>query len=201
MKADLRRAIQKPHWRYKLLWLGLSLVVTAVGYALSLSGSVQALALGRAGLLSAVVAAGVTGWYALLVQVGRGSRARCGLGNGKRADRADKFSVWVFSFVAVVPLSYLAALIFDTEPSGLFVPVCGVLAFFAAMRAMDITRESSYGWVMSKDAGNASGGSARARFNPIMSDSQRSAFEYEFYDDNLTTVLATLEDPAKRSEI
>ena len=68
MITNLRLTLSKPHWRYKFLWLVLSLVVAGAAYGLD-STDTAALA-----MLSAIAAGLSMVWYALLVAAGAPAR-------------------------------------------------------------------------------------------------------------------------------
>lgn len=194
MKTDLRLALRKPHWRYKLSWLVLSLVVALGGYAFGLTGSQPALALSRLALCFAALAGAVMAWYALLVMAGRGARARVPGRSGSGSDRADKIGVWIFSAAALPVVSYVGAWVFAVDIGATVLPTAGVLAFFAVMRTMDVTRDSCLHAFTGVSCGGLDDRGNRT-FDPALPEMHKSVFEHELYDDNLTTILGQLNDP------
>lgn len=136
MITNLRLTLSKPHWRYKFLWLVLSLGVACAAYGLN-SPDTAAVA-----MMSALAAAVSIAWYALLVAAGAPVRGTGGVVNRQQADRAEKRRVWLFSFIGWPAVSSVAALVLGAPLFATGIVSAAVLAVLAVMRVTDISRES-----------------------------------------------------------
>lgn len=183
MITNLRLTLSKPHWRYKFLWLVLSLVVAGAAYGLD-STDTAALA-----MLSAIAAGLSMVWYALLVAAGAPARDTGGVVNSQQADSSEKRRVWLFSVVGWPAVSSVAALVLAAPLYATGIVSAAVLAVLAIMRVTDISRESCT-WPIARHASHQhSGGGNQPWLIPLSeTDADAGSFEMGILQSHQDTV-------------
>ena len=172
MITNLRLTLSKPHWRYKFLWLVLSLAVAGVAYGLD-STDIAAFA-----MLSTFAAGASMAWYALLVAAGAAARDAGGVVNRQHADRSEKRRVWLFSIIGWPAVSSVAALVLGAPLFASGIVSAAVLAVLAIMRVTDISRESCP-WPVARRASDGHSGVANQPWLIPLSETDAGGGSFE----------------------